>query len=149
MIAVLQRVARASVTTGSKCTSIGSGLLILLGIGRDDRERDAEELAAKTVHLRIFEDSEKKMNRSLLDIEGAALVVSQFTLCADTAKGRRPGFDNAAPPDEAEELYEHFTEKVRSFGVETKTGIFGAHMEVALVNDGPVTLILQSRRPSS
>ncbi len=150
MIAVVQRVAQASVTAGSVTASIGPGLLILLGIGRHDREPAAEELAAKTVHLRIFEDRRKKMNRSLLDVEGAALVVSQFTLCADTTRGRRPGFDNAAPPEKAERLYELYTAKVRSFGVETKTGTFGVHMEVALINDGPVTLILESRqRPSA
>jgi len=137
--AVVQRVARASVTPGG---SIDAGVCILLGVAEDDDGPAAERLAAKIARLRIFENEEGKFHRSLLDTRGAALVVSQFTLIADTAKGNRPSFSGAAPPAEAEQLYEAFCTAVRALGIEVATGVFGAHMVVELVNDGPVTIIL-------
>jgi D-tyrosyl-tRNA(Tyr) deacylase len=115
---------------------------VLLGVGRDDDAGAAERLAAKTARLRIFEDDAGKFDRSLLDVGGEALVVSQFTLIADTAKGNRPSFSDAAPPEVAEPLYERFCDALRALGVRVETGVFGARMEVELVNDGPVTLVL-------
>lgn len=145
MKAVLQRVSSASVTVdGQRVGEIGHGLLILLGVQNGDRDEDSVYLAGKTVDLRIFEDDQGKMNRSLIETGGKALVVSQFTLFADWRKGRRPGFTRAASPAEGNRLYEHFVEQVRGRGVTVVTGVFGAHMEVALVNDGPVTLILDT-----
>jgi D-tyrosyl-tRNA(Tyr) deacylase len=143
--AVVQRVAEASVSAeGRPLAAIGPGLLILLGVGRGDDERDASFLAEKIAHLRILADDERKMNRSLLDAGGEALVVSQFTLHGDCRKGRRPDFTRAAPPAEAERLYEYFIGELAARGVPTRAGEFGAMMAVSLVNDGPVTLIVDS-----
>ena len=139
MRAVVQRVARASVTPGG---SIDAGVCILLGVAENDHGPAAERLAAKIARLRIFENEEGKFDRSLLDTRGAALVVSQFTLIADTAKGNRPSFSDAAPPDEAEPVYEAFCAALRELGVEVATGVFGARMAVELVNDGPVTIVV-------
>lgn len=144
MVAVVQRVSEASVTTEEKVAEIGEGLLILLGIGAQDDEREAHAMAEKVVQLRIFEDEQGKMNRSLLDIGGEALVVSQFTLLANLDRGRRPSFEAAAPPNRAEKLYDRFVEQVRFLGVPAETGVFGAHMQVALTNSGPVTLVVHS-----
>ncbi len=146
MKAVIQRVTQSSVSVDNqKIGTIGQGLMVLLGVGLEDSEKAADYLAEKIVHLRIFEDDNGKMNRSLLDVWGKMLVVSQFTLLGDCSKGRRPSFIKAAPPDKAEALYERFVQKVRQLGVETATGRFGAMMQVALVNDGPVTLIVESK----
>jgi D-tyrosyl-tRNA(Tyr) deacylase len=139
--AVVQRVARASSTPGG---SIGPGLCILLGIADGDDEAAAVRLAEKIARLRIFENDEGKFNRSLLDTGGAALVVSQFTLLADTGKGNRPSFSGAARPEAAERLYERFAQALRDLGVAIETGVFGARMAVELVNDGPVTLLLDT-----
>ena len=144
MKAVIQRVSRGSVTVEGKIVSeIGKGLLILLGIGPADTMGVVEQMAQKIVHLRIFEDEEEKMNLSLLDVKGEALVVSQFTLYADTSRGRRPSFINAAKPDLAEPLVTSFAHQMASLGVPTQMGVFGARMEVELVNDGPVTIVLE------
>jgi D-aminoacyl-tRNA deacylase len=141
MRACIQRVSEASVTVGGAVTGrIGRGLVVLLGVGGEDGAAEVEWLAEKLVHLRIFEDDDGKMNRSLVDVGGAMLVVSQFTLFGDARKGRRPSFTDAAPPELAERLYEEFVARVRGLGVEVQTGVFRAHMDVALVNDGPVTL---------
>jgi D-aminoacyl-tRNA deacylase len=137
--AVVQRVARASVTPGG---SIGAGVCVLLGIADGDSEEAVVRLAGKVARLRIFENDEGKFDRSLLDTGGAALVVSQFTLIADTAKGNRPSFAGAARPELAEPLYERFCEALRELGVQVETGVFGARMAVDLVNDGPVTIVL-------
>jgi D-tyrosyl-tRNA(Tyr) deacylase len=131
---------------GEVAGRIGCGLLVLLGVTRDDTPRDVEYLSEKTTGLRIFEDDEGKMNRSLIEIGGSMLVVSQFTLLGDCRKGRRPSFVAAAEPARAEQLYEQFVAQVRSRGVTVATGRFRAHMDVALVNDGPVTLLLDSRK---
>jgi D-tyrosyl-tRNA(Tyr) deacylase len=139
MRAVVQRVARARVTPGGE---IGRGLCVLLGVAAADGEEEAARLAAKIARLRIFPDDEERFDRSVLDAGGAALVVSQFTLIADTAKGNRPSFAGAAPPGEAEPLYERFCAELRALGVPVETGVFGAKMEVELVNDGPVTIVL-------
>lgn len=145
MRALVQRVSRASVTVaGEEVGAIGTGLLVFLGVGVEDTSEDADYLAEKLVHLRIFEDEEGKMNRSLLDIGGAMLAVSQFTLYGDCRRGRRPSFSAAARPEVAEPLYERFVEQVRKRGVEVAKGRFGASMQVALVNDGPVTLWLDT-----
>jgi D-tyrosyl-tRNA(Tyr) deacylase len=145
MKAVLQRVSEAEVRVdGGIVGKIGPGLLVLLGVGKGDSEAGAEFLAAKISGLRIFSDEAGKMNRSLLETGGALLAVSQFTLYGDCRKGRRPSFDAAAPPDLARALYEHFVEAVRRSGIRVETGVFQAHMEVSLVNDGPVTLLLES-----
>jgi D-tyrosyl-tRNA(Tyr) deacylase len=145
MRAVIQRVSHAKVEVDGVVTGeIGAGLLILLGAGRDDTVADADFLADRIVHLRIFPDDAGKMNRSLLDTAGALLVVSQFTLYGDCRKGRRPSFDQAAPPEEARALYEHFIASVRRLCSRVETGVFQAHMVVSLINDGPVTLIVES-----
>ena len=141
MRAVVQRVARASATPGG---AIGPGLCILLGVADGDGEQTAARLAEKVARLRIFENEEGKFDRSLLDVGGAALVVSQFTLIADTAKGNRPSFSGAARPEVAVALYERFAAVLGALGVEVATGVFGARMEVELVNDGPVTVVLDA-----
>ena len=145
MRAVVQRVARARVTVGDDVVgSIGRGLCVLLGVARDDGEAEVNRLAAKVARLRIFENEEAKFDPSLLDVGGEALVVSQFTLIADSKRqrGTRPSFSDAARPEVAEPLYERFCEALRGLGVPVETGVFGARMAVELVNDGPVTLIL-------
>jgi D-tyrosyl-tRNA(Tyr) deacylase len=139
MRAVVQRVSEARVTPGG---AIGAGLCVLLGVAEGDTETEAERLAGKVARLRIFENDEGKFDRSLVDTRGEALVVSQFTLIADTAKGNRPSFASAARPELAEPLYESFCTALRSEGVRVATGVFGARMQVQLVNDGPVTIIL-------
>lgn len=145
MRAVVQRVTAASVTVDGNITGqIGAGLLVLLGVAKEDSAANAEFLAEKVTNLRIFADENGKMNRSLIDYGGAMLVVSQFTLYGDCRKGRRPSFDLAAAPELARSLYEHFIGAVRQTGVRVETGIFQASMQVALVNDGPVTLIVES-----
>ena len=145
MRAVVQRVKQSSVKTkGEIVGRIGQGLLVLLGVARDDGAEDADYLANKIINLRIFEDEDGKMNRSLLEIGGQLLAVSQFTLLADCRKGRRPSFIAAADPEKATELYETFIERVRHRGVEVQTGRFQAMMEVALINDGPVTIVVDS-----
>ena len=142
---VLQRVSQAEVTVGGeRAGRIGPGLVLLVGIGQNDTEEQARYLAEKCLNLRIFEDDEGKMNRSLLDISGQILAISQFTLYGDTRKGRRPGFTEAAPPEQAEPLYERFVEFLREGGVTVETGQFGRHMLVRIHNDGPVTLILEA-----
>lgn len=146
MRACIQRVCRASVTVdGEVVGSIGRGLLVLLGVGQDDTEEDAVKLAEKTVALRIFEDEAGKMNLALTDVGGSLLVVSQFTLYADCRKGRRPSFVGAAPPDKAQALYEYFVNYVKGKGIPVATGRFREQMLVELVNEGPVTIWLDSR----
>ena len=146
MRAVVQRVKESSVKTGDEIIArIGKGLLVLLGVARGDSPEDAEYLAEKIAHLRIFEDAAGKMNRSLLETGGEMLVVSQFTLLGDCRKGRRPSFVDAAEPETATALYEQFVGRQRQLGIAVKTGRFRVMMEVALVNDGPVTMILESR----
>jgi D-tyrosyl-tRNA(Tyr) deacylase len=140
MRAVIQRVSRASSTPGG---SIGPGLCVLVGIGEGDDEAAALRLADKVARLRIFENEEGKFDRSLLDTGGEVLVVSQFTLLADTAKGNRPSFSGAARPEVAEPLYERFAQALRDLGLTVETGVFGARMSVELVNDGPVTIVLE------
>ncbi|MDQ7773049.1 MAG: D-aminoacyl-tRNA deacylase [Elusimicrobiales bacterium] len=148
MRALLQRVSEASVTVdGSVAASIGPGLLVLLGVGRDDSADDAVSLAGKTASLRIFSNAAGKFDLSVLDAGGEALVVSQFTLYADSSRGRRPDFAAAAGPDKAEALYLDFADALRARGVTVKTGVFGADMEVRLVNDGPVTIWLDTEQP--
>ena len=147
MRAVIQRVNEASVEVSNEVVGeIGPGLLILLGVARDDSNADADYLADKTVNLRIFDDDEGKMNRSLLETGGAMLVVSQFTLYGDVRRGRRPSYSDAAEPEKAVQLYEYFVERVRSLGVKVETGVFQAMMKVRLINDGPVTILLDSRK---
>jgi D-aminoacyl-tRNA deacylase len=146
MKALLQRVERASVTVGGETiAAIGTGLLVLLGVEQADTADAADWLAAKTLALRIFPDADKPMNRSVQDVGGAVLVVSQFTLAADTSRGNRPGFSTAAAPDQAERLYEDYVAALRSRHSQVATGRFGADMQVALVNDGPVTFLLERR----
>ena len=146
MRACVQRVSRASVTVeGEVVGRIGVGFLVLLGVAADDTEEDARQLAAKITGLRVFEDAEGKMNLSLADVGGALLVVSQFTLLGDCRKGRRPNFTAAAGPDLAEKLYEVFVAHARKEGIFVATGRFRQHMQVELVNDGPVTLLLDTR----
>jgi D-aminoacyl-tRNA deacylase len=144
MRAVCQRVFEARVKVDDAVVAeIGTGLVVLLGVKRADTRAEAERFAAKIAALRIFENEEGKFDRSLLDVSGAALVVSQFTLIADTRKGHRPSFSEAAPPDEAERLYETFCTALAATGVEVQRGVFGARMAVELVNDGPVTIVLE------
>jgi D-tyrosyl-tRNA(Tyr) deacylase len=146
MRAVVQRVTRARVEVGGAVKGeIGPGLLVLLGAAKSDTAADADFLAEKIIHLRIFADQAGKMNRSVLDTGGALLAVSQFTLYGDCRKGRRPSFDHAAPAEQARTLYEHFLAAARRTGVHVETGVFQADMAVSLTNDGPVTLILESR----
>jgi D-aminoacyl-tRNA deacylase len=143
MKAVVQRVSTARVRVrGDVVSEIGAGLCILVGVGRDDAGSEAERLAGKIARLRIFDDEGGRFDRSLLDAGGEALVVSQFTLLAEHKKGTRPDFSRAAPPEVAEPLYEAFCEALRALGVRVQTGVFGARMEVELVNDGPVTIVL-------
>jgi D-tyrosyl-tRNA(Tyr) deacylase len=143
--AVIQRVSQAQVDVGSETVGrIERGILVLLGVAKGDEEKEADWLAEKIVNLRIFEDSEGKMNLSLMDIAGELLVVSQFTLAGNCAKGRRPSFDTAAPPAEANRLYEYFVSKMKNLGCPVATGIFQADMQVGLINDGPVTFILET-----
>jgi D-tyrosyl-tRNA(Tyr) deacylase len=145
--AIIQRVTRASVTVeGRVAGQIGAGLLVLLGVGRLDNAEAAAYLAEKIANLRIFKDEAGKMNHSLLDVGGAALVVSQFTLYGDTRGGRRPSYIEAAPPEMANRLYEEFVRALRARGVPAETGVFQAHMQVELVNDGPVTILLDSEK---
>lgn len=145
MRAVIQRVLEASVSVDGKVVgAIGPGLLVLLGVRRGDTEKDLLWLVDKISGLRIFRDEQDKMNLSVADVEGELLVVSQFTLYGDCRKGRRPGFDQAAPPDEAEALYERCIQLFRQRGFKTEGGLFGAFMQVALVNDGPVTFVIDS-----
>lgn len=147
MRAVVQRVSRAEVRVEGRATGrVARGLAVLLGVARGDGEEDARLLADKVAALRVFEDAAGKMNLSVRDVGGAALVVSQFTLLGDARKGNRPGFTDAAPPDEANALYERFCALLRERGVEVATGVFRASMEVELVNEGPVTILLDSRR---
>ncbi|HET7903406.1 MAG TPA: D-aminoacyl-tRNA deacylase [Candidatus Eisenbacteria bacterium] len=144
MKALLQRVSRAAVRVdGAEAGAIGPGLLVFLGVSAGDTGADAERLAERVAHYRVFEDDAGKMNRSLLETGGRALVVSQFTLCAETSRGRRPGFDPAAPPALAEPLCERFCEALERHGVAVGRGRFGASMEVELVNRGPVTFLLE------
>jgi len=147
MRAVVQRVAEAAVRVeGAAAGSIGPGLLVLLGVGRGDGDRDADELAEKVVHLRVFPDEQGRMNRSVGEAGGAVLVVPQFTLYGDCRKGRRPSYVEAAPPEEADRLFRRFVEAVKRTGLPVAEGVFRAAMDVALVNRGPVTLLLDSRR---
>lgn len=147
MRAVVQRVSRAQVSVNGEITGqIGPGLLVLLGVSAEDTTKDADYLAEKIVGLRIFEDSGGKMNLSLADTKGAALVVSQFTIYGDVRRGKRPSFDAAAPPQIARELYEYFNGKVRAAGLRCETGRFQEMMQVELVNEGPVTILLDSKK---
>ncbi len=149
MRALVQRVSRSAVhIDGQSSAEIGSGMVILLGVGRGDTEDDLRFVAVKCANLRIFEDDAGKMNRSLLETGGEALVVSQFTLYGDTRKGRRPGFTDAAPPDVAEAHYEQFVHVLRGLGVPVGTGVFGAKMQVEIHNDGPVTLLVENPVPA-
>jgi D-tyrosyl-tRNA(Tyr) deacylase len=144
---VLQRVKNARVdVAGETVGSIGTGLLILLGVTQTDQKNDADYLADKVVQLRIFPDEAGRMNRSLVEAHGALLVVSQFTLYGDCRKGRRPSFDHAAPPEQARGLYEYFIQRLKSSNIAVETGVFQAEMEIHLINDGPVTFILDSKR---
>ena len=146
---VLQRVKEASVkVAGDRISAIGPGLLLLVGVAQGDGEPEADWLAEKVAGLRIMADNEGKMNRSVRDVGGAVLAVSQFTLLADTRKGKRPSFVGAAPPEEATRLFDHFCERLRAAGIDSvETGRFGAMMDVSLVNDGPVTIVLESPPP--
>jgi D-aminoacyl-tRNA deacylase len=147
MRAVIQRVSHARVVIdGREHSRIGAGLLVLLGVEKEDTTEDAEALARRIVELRIFEDEAGKMNRSIVETDGQLLAVSQFTLVGDCRKGRRPSFDPAAPPDIAKPLYERFVREVESLGIPVATGVFQAMMEVELTNQGPVTFILDSRK---
>jgi D-aminoacyl-tRNA deacylase len=147
MRAVVQRVSRARVGVNGKLTGeIGLGLLVLVAVGAGDTRADADYLAEKTIGLRIFEDTGGKMNLSVAEVSGALLVVSQFTLYGDVRRGKRPSFDAAAPPNEARELYEYFVEKIRAAGLRCETGCFQETMQVELVNEGPVTILLDSAK---
>lgn len=147
MRAVVQRVSRSEVTVDGRTTGkINKGLLVLLGVTHGDTSKDVDYIVDKTINLRIFEDENDKMNLSLKDIGGEMLAVSQFTLYGDCRKGRRPSFTNAAAPEEADKLYQEFVKKVSEQGINTETGEFGAHMIVDLVNDGPVTILLESNK---
>lgn len=147
MRAVVQRVSRAAVKVdGTIVGAIEQGLLVLLGVGVDDAESDADYLVQKIAGLRIFEDNEEKMNRSVIDVGGAMLAVSQFTLYGDVRRGKRPSFDAAARPEQAQRLYEYFVSRVRAMGLKCETGKFQAMMQVELVNEGPVTIMLDSKK---
>jgi D-tyrosyl-tRNA(Tyr) deacylase len=147
MRAVVQRVSRAQVAVNGEITGqIGLGLLVLLGVGRDDSEADATYLAEKVCGLRIFEDAQEKMNRSVRDVAGSVLAVSQFTLYGDMRRGKRPSFDAAAPPEKARQVYEFFVQQIRSSGLRCETGRFQEMMHVELVNVGPVTILLDSKK---
>ncbi|MBM3239989.1 D-tyrosyl-tRNA(Tyr) deacylase [Candidatus Poribacteria bacterium] len=147
MRAVVQRVKRASVTVDDKVIAeISNGLLILLGVAREDTSADIDYMASKVAHLRIFQDEQGKMNLSLLEVGGEALVVSQFTLYGDCRKGRRPSFIAAAQPEKADEMYQAFIAALSQMGIRTKGGIFQAYMDVELINDGPVTILLDSQK---
>lgn len=147
MRGVVQRVKRAGVTVdGELVGRIDKGLLVFLGVGNEDDEKDIQYLADKIINLRIFEDSDGKMNESLLDQKGELLIVSQFTLYGDCRKGKRPSFDKAAKPKDAEMLYERFVEYCKGFGIKVETGKFQAMMDVELINDGPVTILLDSKK---
>jgi D-aminoacyl-tRNA deacylase len=147
MRAVVQRVSRAQVAVADEIVGkIGSGLLVFLGVSKTDSEDDADYLAEKAVSLRIFEDVHEKMNLSVSDIRGEVLVVSQFTLYGDARRGRRPSFDQAAPPELADRLYQHFVDRVRASGLKCETGRFRATMKVDLMNHGPVTILLDSSK---
>ncbi|WP_424237275.1 D-aminoacyl-tRNA deacylase [Bhargavaea ginsengi] len=150
MRVVIQRSGEASVTVDGKVTgAIDSGYVLLVGITHTDTEDDVRYVANKVANLRLFEDADGKMNLSVLETGGAVLSVSQFTLYADTSRGRRPGFSDAARPEQAEPLYERFNEELRNFGLQVETGVFGAMMDVSLVNDGPVTVIVESKKTSN
>ena len=145
MKVLIQRVKKAGVSIdGENVSSIEKGILVLVGIEKGDTKEQVEKLAKKVVNLRIFSDENDKMNLSLVDIKGEMLVVSQFTLCGDCKKGTRPSFDKSAPPDIANELYEYFVSLIKNCGIKTGTGKFGAMMEVSLINDGPVTFMLEA-----
>jgi D-tyrosyl-tRNA(Tyr) deacylase len=147
MRAVIQRVSRALVSVDDEvCGKIDRGLLVFLGVGKNDTEADADYLAEKIVGLRLFEDDAGKMNLSVRDTGGSLLAVSQFTLYGDVRRGKRPSFDDAAPPEPARQLYEHFVNKIRAVGLVCETGRFQARMQVELVNDGPVTILLDSAK---
>jgi D-aminoacyl-tRNA deacylase len=147
MRALVQRVSRARVTVGDDIAGeIGRGLLVLLGVGHEDSEDDADYLAEKIMGLRVFEDDSGKMNRAVGEVEGSVLVVSQFTLYGDVRRGKRPSFDAAAPPEKARTLYEYFVDRVRASGLRCETGKFQEMMQVQLVNDGPVTILLDSSK---
>ncbi len=147
MRGVVQRVIHGKVTVGDKVVGkIGKGILLFLGIGKDDDEKDLEYIFDKTINLRIFEDEDRKMNRSLMDVKGQLLIVPQFTLYGDCRKGRRPGFSESASADIAKKMYRRFIDKAREKGIETETGKFAAMMDVEFVNQGPVTLILDSQK---
>jgi D-aminoacyl-tRNA deacylase len=147
MRAVVQRVSEAAVRVdGEVVGAIGPGLVVLLGVGRGDAEKDADELADKVVHLRVFPDEQGKMNRSVAEAGGGLLLVPQFTLYGDCRQGRRPGYIDAAPPEEADRLFRYFADRVRASGLTVAQGVFRAAMDVSLVNRGPVTLLLDSRR---
>lgn len=146
MRALIQRVKRGAVRTGGAERAIGRGFVVLLGVGEGDAEADADLLAEKTANLRVFSNSEGKFDHSLLDVKGEALVVSQFTLYGDASRGRRPDFTAAAKPAEANRLYEHFVKTLAAKGAPVKTGIFAADMEVEIINDGPVTIWLDTKQ---
>jgi D-tyrosyl-tRNA(Tyr) deacylase len=147
MRAVVQRVRNASVeVSGEIVANIGNGLLVLIGVGQDDDRADADYLAEKIINLRIFTDADGKMNHSILETGGSAIVVSQFTLYGDVRRGRRPSYSDAASPEKGKELYEYFVNRVRTSGVEVETGIFQATMLVSLTNEGPVTILLDSKK---
>lgn len=147
MRAVVQRVSHAKVTVSGEITGqIGLGLLVLLGVGRDDSEADATYLAGKIAGLRVFEDAQGKINLSLQDVAGSVLAVSQFTLYGDVRRGKRPSFDAAAPPEKARQLYEYFVDQIRGTGLRCETGRFQEMMKVELVNEGPVTILLDSAK---
>lgn len=147
MIAVMQRASEGRVTVDDRITGeIGAGLVILLGVAEGDTEKDADFLADRIAGFRMFNDAEGKMNKSVRDVGGTALVISQFTLAGDWRKGRRPSFTSAAPPEEGERLYEYFCDQLRKLEVPVKTGEFGAMMKVSLINDGPVTFVMDSHK---
>ncbi|EOD00657.1 D-aminoacyl-tRNA deacylase [Caldisalinibacter kiritimatiensis] len=147
MRSVVQRVSKAKVTVNGEIVGeIKKGLLVLLGVGKDDNDKDIDYLVKKIINLRIFEDENDKLNLSVADIEGELLIVSQFTLYGDVRKGRRPNFMESAPPEIAEKLYLNFVDKCKEYGLKVETGAFGEHMDVELVNDGPVTILLDSKK---